>query len=185
MLFRSVMYDTMRFYTMSIVEFLDEYFEHPLIKAAHAGSGIIGSALGVMSPGTAYVLLHHAMGEVDGTAGAWGFARGGMGAIAEAMGLTLPGASSIPAADANHIRMAAASIASTQVEVHGVHPATERGFRLWARGVQRRLSLGASQGGVENPCAEERRPEVQGILPCGDRRADRSPSRRAERRLSH
>ncbi len=85
----SVMYDTMRFYTMSIVEFLDEYFEHPLIKAAHAGSGIIGSALGVMSPGTAYVLLHHAMGEVDGTAGAWGFARGGMGAIAEAMGACL------------------------------------------------------------------------------------------------
>jgi phytoene dehydrogenase-like protein len=80
-----VIYDTLRFYTMSIADYLDEYFEHPLIKAAHAGSGIIGSALGVMSPGTAYVLLHHAMGEVDGTAGAWGFARGGMGAIAQAM----------------------------------------------------------------------------------------------------
>ena len=37
------------------------------------------------SPGTAYVLLHHYMGEVDGSAGAWGFARGGMGAIAKAM----------------------------------------------------------------------------------------------------
>jgi phytoene dehydrogenase-like protein len=80
-----VIYDTMRFYTMSIVDFLDEYFESPLIKAAHAGSGIIGSAMGVMSPGTAYVLLHHAMGDVDGTAGAWGFARGGMGAISQAM----------------------------------------------------------------------------------------------------
>jgi phytoene dehydrogenase-like protein len=80
-----VIYDTMRFYTMSIVEFLDEYFENPLIKAAHAGSGIIGSAMGVMSPGTAYVLLDHAMGDVDGTAGAWGFARGGMGAISKAM----------------------------------------------------------------------------------------------------
>lgn len=80
-----VIYDTMRFYTMSIMEFLDEYFENPLIKAAHAGSGIIGSAMGVMSPGTAYVLLHHAMGDVDGTAGAWGFARGGMGAISKAM----------------------------------------------------------------------------------------------------
>ncbi|MFT5140564.1 MAG: phytoene dehydrogenase-like protein [Lysobacterales bacterium] len=81
----NAIYDTMRFYTMSIVEFLDEYFENPLIKAAHAGSGIIGSAMGVMSPGTAYVLLHHAMGDVDGTAGAWGFARGGMGAISKAM----------------------------------------------------------------------------------------------------
>jgi len=80
-----VIYDTLRFYTMSISDFLDEYFESPLNKARHAGSGIIGSALGVMSPGTAYVLLHHAMGDVDGNAGAWGFARGGMGAVARAM----------------------------------------------------------------------------------------------------
>jgi phytoene dehydrogenase-like protein len=77
-------YDLMRLVTMSISEYLDEYFEHPLIKAAKAGSGIIGSAMGVMSPGTAYVLLHHVMGDVDGTMGAWGFARGGMGAIAKA-----------------------------------------------------------------------------------------------------
>ena len=81
----NVLNDMMRFYTMSISDYLDEYFESPLIKAAYAGSGIIGSALGVMSPGTAYVLLHHAMGEVDGNMGAWGFARGGMGAIAKAM----------------------------------------------------------------------------------------------------
>ena len=81
-----VIYDMMRLYTMSISEYLDEYFEHPLIKAAKAGSGIIGSAMGVMSPGTAYVLLHHAMGDVDGNIGAWGLARGGMGAIAKAMG---------------------------------------------------------------------------------------------------
>ncbi len=80
-----VIYDMMRLYTMSISEYLDEYFEHPLIKAAKAGSGIIGSAMGVFSPGTAYVLLHHAMGDVDGNMGAWGFARGGMGAIAQAM----------------------------------------------------------------------------------------------------
>ena len=75
----------MRFYTMSISDFLDEYFENELVKASHSGSGIIGSAMGVMSPGTAYVLLHHAMGDVDGSMGAWGFARGGMGAIASAM----------------------------------------------------------------------------------------------------
>jgi phytoene dehydrogenase-like protein len=80
-----VIYDMLRFYTMSISDYLDEYFENPLVKASHSGSGIIGSALGVMSPGTAYVLLHHAMGEVDGSMGAWGFARGGMGAIANAM----------------------------------------------------------------------------------------------------
>ncbi|MER8777778.1 NAD(P)/FAD-dependent oxidoreductase [Mesorhizobium sp. M0977] len=48
-------------------------------------SGIIGTALGPMSPGTAYVLLHHYMGEVDGSVGAWGYARGGMGAVTEAL----------------------------------------------------------------------------------------------------
>jgi phytoene dehydrogenase-like protein len=80
-----LIYDTLRFYTMSIADFLEEYFENPLVRASHSGSGIIGSALGVMSPGTAYVLLHHAMGDVDGSMGAWGFARGGMGAIADAM----------------------------------------------------------------------------------------------------
>ncbi|MER8478693.1 NAD(P)/FAD-dependent oxidoreductase [Mesorhizobium sp. M1163] len=47
--------------------------------------GIIGTALGPMSPGTAYVLLHHYMGEVDGSVGAWGYARGGMGAVTEAL----------------------------------------------------------------------------------------------------
>jgi len=47
--------------------------------------GIIGSAMGVYSPGTAYVLLHHYMGDVDGSIGAWGFARGGMGAVSKSI----------------------------------------------------------------------------------------------------
>ncbi|MEE4190865.1 MAG: NAD(P)/FAD-dependent oxidoreductase [Halieaceae bacterium] len=77
--------DTLRFWTMSIGDYLDEYFETDVIKAHMAGSGIIGTALGVYSPGTAYVLLHHYMGDVDGSVGAWGFARGGMGAVADAL----------------------------------------------------------------------------------------------------
>ena len=80
-----VLYDTIRFWTMSIGDFLDEYFEMDIVKAHLAGSGIIGTALGVYSPGTAYVLLHHYMGDVDGSIGSWGFARGGMGAIADAL----------------------------------------------------------------------------------------------------
>ena len=76
---------TLRFWTMSIADFLDEYFETDVIKANFALSGIIGTALGPMSPGTAYVLLHHYMGEVDGSVGAWGYARGGMGAITRAL----------------------------------------------------------------------------------------------------
>lgn len=82
-------HDTIRFYTLSIADYLNEYFEHDVVKANFAGSGIIGTALGVHSPGTAYVLLHHYMGDVDGQAGAWGFARGGMGAVTQALGSAL------------------------------------------------------------------------------------------------
>jgi len=55
------------------------------VKALNAGSSIIGTALGPRSPGSAYVLLHHYMGEVDGEIGAWGFARGGMGSVSKAI----------------------------------------------------------------------------------------------------
>jgi phytoene dehydrogenase-like protein len=79
------MYETIRFWTMSVSEYLDEYFETDVIKAAFSGSGIIGTALGVHSPGTAYVLLHHYMGDVDGNVGSWGYARGGMGGVANAI----------------------------------------------------------------------------------------------------
>ena len=78
-------YDTIRFYTMSIRDYLDEYFESDITKAHLAGSAIIGTALGPCSPGSAYVLLHHYMGEVDGSVGAWGYSRGGMGSITKAM----------------------------------------------------------------------------------------------------
>lgn len=79
------MYETIRFWTMSVADYLDEYFETDVIKAAMSGSGIIGTALGIHSPGTAYVLLHHYMGDVDGNVGTWGFARGGMGAVSESI----------------------------------------------------------------------------------------------------
>jgi phytoene dehydrogenase-like protein len=83
------MYDTLRFWTMSAADFLDEYFESEIVKAHFAGSSIIGTALGPRSPGTAYVLLHHYMGDIDDTVGAWGFARGGMGAVTQALGASL------------------------------------------------------------------------------------------------
>lgn len=83
------MYDTLRFWTMSCADLLDEYFESEIVKAHMAGSSIIGTALGPRSPGTAYVLLHHYMGSIDGTVGAWGFARGGMGAITQALAAKL------------------------------------------------------------------------------------------------
>lgn len=78
-------YEYARFFTMSAADFLDEYLENDLIKAYLAVSGIIGTALGVYSPGSAYILLHHVMGDVDGNLGAWGLARGGMGSISKAL----------------------------------------------------------------------------------------------------
>ncbi len=78
-------YEYVRFFTMSAADFLEDYFENDLIKAAMASPGIIGTALGVYSPGSSYILLHHVMGDVDGTIGAWGLPRGGMGAISNAI----------------------------------------------------------------------------------------------------
>src|SRR5256712_4283553 len=71
--------------TMSAADFLDQWFETDALKATMSASGIIGTFLGVRSPGTAYVLLHHYMGEIDGAFRAWGFARGGTGAISNAI----------------------------------------------------------------------------------------------------
>jgi phytoene dehydrogenase-like protein len=79
------LYEYVRFFTMSASEFLDDYFENDMIRAAMASPGIIGTALGVQSPGSSYILLHHVMGDVDGSIGAWGLARGGMGAISKAI----------------------------------------------------------------------------------------------------
>ena len=81
----SQIYEFIRFFTMSIAEYLEEYFESDVILAHFSGGSIIGTGLGVYSPGTAYVLLHHAMGDVDGNLGSWGFPRGGMGAIAQSI----------------------------------------------------------------------------------------------------
>jgi phytoene dehydrogenase-like protein len=74
-------YNQVQLMTMSAVDFLDRWFETDVLKATMAASGIIGTFLGVRSPGTAYVLLHHYMGEIDGAFRSWGLARGGTGAI--------------------------------------------------------------------------------------------------------
>jgi len=75
----------LKLFTMSAADFLDQWFESEVLKAPMSVSGIIGTFLGVRSPGTAYVLLHHYMGEIDGSYRAWGFARGGTGAVSEAL----------------------------------------------------------------------------------------------------
>src|SRR5262249_44419281 len=78
-------YNQLQLMTMSAADFLDQWFETDVLKATMSASGIIGTFLGVRSPGTAYVLLHHYMGEIDGAFRSWGFARGGTGAISNAI----------------------------------------------------------------------------------------------------
>ena len=78
-------YRLVQLMTMSAADFLDQWFETDVLKATMAASGIIGTFQGVRSPGTAYVLLHHYMGEIDGAFRSWGFAKGGTGAISNAI----------------------------------------------------------------------------------------------------
>ena len=82
---RQDQYNQVQLMTMSAVDFLDQWFETDVLKATMSASGIIGTFLGVRSPGTAYVLLHHYMGEIDGAFRSWGLARGGTGAISTAI----------------------------------------------------------------------------------------------------
>ncbi len=72
-------------FSQSAAEFLGAWFESDVVKGAFAFDGIVGNYAGPSTPGTAYVLLHHCFGEVNGKRGAWGHALGGMGAITRAL----------------------------------------------------------------------------------------------------
>ncbi len=74
-----------RIFTMSVGDWLDSMFENDYLKGSIASTGVVGVWAGPYSPGTAYNLLHHALGELDGQIGAWGQVIGGMGAISEAI----------------------------------------------------------------------------------------------------
>jgi len=79
------LYTIAKLATQSSADLLEEWFETDALKGTKAASGIIGTFLGPRSPGTAYVLLHHYMGEIDGAFRAWGFQKGGTGAISESI----------------------------------------------------------------------------------------------------
>jgi len=74
-----------KIFTQSAADLLDEWFESPEIKVTLATDGVIGANGGPRSAGTAYILMHHCMGGVAGKRGLWGFVRGGMGAVSEAI----------------------------------------------------------------------------------------------------
>jgi phytoene dehydrogenase-like protein len=122
--------------TMSVADFLDDYFEHEAVKGALAPGGVIGIWGGPMSPGSAYVLLHHRMGEAAGGRGAWGFVRGGMGALSEAIASSARAAGAeirtetdvvaVETADgrARGVTLADGSQVHGRAVVSGIHPRT-------------------------------------------------------------
>jgi len=78
-------HELVRLFTMSAADFLDEWFEDPRVKGAMATQAIVGAWCGPMSPGSAYVLVHHWIGQVDGHFGAWGWVKDGMGGVSAAL----------------------------------------------------------------------------------------------------
>lgn len=87
-------------FTKSASDFLDQWFESDVVKGAFAFDGIVGAYAAPTTPGTAYVLLHHCFGEVNGQAGVWGHAVGGMGAITQAMARSARAAGAVIRTDA-------------------------------------------------------------------------------------
>jgi phytoene dehydrogenase-like protein len=79
------LHELFRVMTMPVGDLLDEWFETDAIKGALASTGVVGVWAGPRTPGTAYNLLHHALGELNGVGGLWGHVRGGMGGISQAL----------------------------------------------------------------------------------------------------
>jgi len=112
---RADLADAYRVMTTSVADLLDDFFESDALKGSLASTGVVGVWAGPCTPGTAYNLLHHSVGEIDGVPGAWGQVVGGMGAISEALAASARAAGAVVRTDAE--------VASVDVEggrVHGV-----------------------------------------------------------------
>jgi phytoene dehydrogenase-like protein len=129
-------HDLVRIFTMSVADLLDDWFEHPGLKGSIASTGVVGVWAGPRTPGTAYNLLHHALGEIDGISGGWGQVIGGMGAIstaiarsAEAAGATIRTGAEVASIDIRGGRVAGVTLADgselrAPIVVSGAHPKT-------------------------------------------------------------
>jgi phytoene dehydrogenase-like protein len=130
-------HEVVRLFTMSAADFLDEWFEDERVKGALATQAIIGGWCGPMTPGSAYVLMHHWIGEIDGHAGAWGWVHGGMGGVARAMAQAAEAAGAEVRTNAEvdrvainaggravGVALADGSLVRAQRVVSGAHPVT-------------------------------------------------------------
>jgi phytoene dehydrogenase-like protein len=129
-------HELVRLFTMSAADLLDEWFEDDRVKGALATQSIIGAWCGPMSPGSAYVLLHHWMGEVDGHEGAWGWVHGGMGALSRALAEAARAAGAevrtdapvrrvvVEGGQARGVELADGNVVSSRRVVSNAHPIT-------------------------------------------------------------
>ena len=113
-------------FLMSAKDFLDEWFESDEVKAAFTTQAVIGTFLGPSAPGTAYVLGHHSIGVLEGRREVWGYARGGMGRIAEAMSKAAQHFGAVVRTDAGVVRVLVEDGCAVGVE-------TDRGERIRAK----------------------------------------------------
>jgi phytoene dehydrogenase-like protein len=128
--------DLYRVLTMSVGDLLDEWFENDALKGSYASTGVVGVWAGPRTPGTAYNLLHHELGELNGVSGAWGHVKGGMGAISEAIAASARAAgaeirtqapvASIDVADGRTtgVTLASGETLHAPVVLSGAHPRT-------------------------------------------------------------
>ncbi|MBK5111713.1 MAG: NAD(P)/FAD-dependent oxidoreductase [Thermoleophilia bacterium] len=128
--------DLIRIFTMSVGDLLDDWFEHDGLKGSLASTGVVGVWAGPRTPGTAYNLLHHALGEMDGVSGAWGQVVGGMGAISNAIAHSAEAAGATILTDAEVVSINVANGETTgvtlasgeeiraEIVASGAHPKT-------------------------------------------------------------
>jgi phytoene dehydrogenase-like protein len=129
-------HDFYRVMTMSVGDLLDDWFECDAFKGAMASTGVVGVWAGPRTPGTAYNLLHHELGEIDGVPGLWGHVKGGMGAIsmaiarsAEAAGAVIRTGSPVRSIDVSGGSVTGVTLESGEqlhapVVMSGAHPKT-------------------------------------------------------------
>jgi phytoene dehydrogenase-like protein len=112
---RRDVHELVRVFTLSVGDLLDDYFELDGLKGSIASTGVVGVWAGPRSPGTAYNLLHHALGELDGVPGAWGHVMGGMGAISQAIARSAEAAGAVIRTDAEVVSIEVANGRATGV----------------------------------------------------------------------
>jgi phytoene dehydrogenase-like protein len=125
-----------RIFTMSVGDMLDTFFENDYLKGSIASTGVVGVWAGPYTPGTAYNLLHHALGELDGNVGSWGQVIGGMGAISEAIassaraaGATIQTDAEVASIDSSGgcvtgVTLADGTVHTAPIVASGAHPKT-------------------------------------------------------------